>query len=65
MQFSTKVQKYYAVVQNDQNERETAYDEQAVIFYCQWSLVKITFLQESQYSLHILIMEKDQFCNHS
>ena len=28
-------------------------------------VVKITFLQESQYSLHILIREKDQFCNHS
>ena len=29
------------------------------------TLDKITFLQESQYSLHILNREKFQFCNHS
>ena len=34
------------------------------LFLCKY-LVKITFLKESQYSLHILIRAKDQFCNHS
>ena len=66
---SCKIKSSFTSFNDEENkwEKNLTNNKSAYIYdaLVRCALVKIPYLSESQYSLHILIWEKDQFCDHS